>query len=95
MFVIEGNLRTGVGPMRIEWNEGELIGPEGIVRRVRAEAAAKEGIELGPFEGPTTRTRHLANPLSALFLLFEVFADDAIVSGDVPTRPPIPEGAIG
>jgi len=95
MFVFEGNLRSGIGPMRIEWNNGSLIGSEGIVQRVLNEARLMEGVELGPHEGPRVRTRHLASDLSALFLIMQVFADDAVITGDVPARPSIPEGAVG
>jgi len=98
MFRVSGMLRGSVrGAYRmVTWDNGRVIGDADAVEMVVADARLREGEAVGPIEGPTTGRRHLRSPLSALIIMSSLFDPDTLVlSGDVPERPPIPEGAIG
>lgn len=80
--------------VRVDWDNGRLMGDQDGIIAVLAEAEANDGEPVGPHEGPVTFRDHLTSDLSAMILMAQALAP-AVVTGDVPVRPAIPEGAIG
>ena len=81
----------------VEWREGgRLFGDAAFVAEIAAEAALLSGRDIGPEEGPYTRYKHLSSPISAGIVIASLMVGGTVtVSGDVPERPAIPEGAKG
>lgn len=80
----------------ITWDAGRLSGDDDLVAAALATARnlVELGVDVGPVCGPYTSRDHLASGISAITLLWDLFAESPLASGDVPHRPPIPEGAI-
>ena len=98
MFYVQGYLvidRDRQARRFVRWDAGAIDGDATAVALVQSKAASLDGRAGGPIEGPTTERNHLASGLSTLFILRDVFADDALYSGDVPVRPALPDGAVG
>jgi hypothetical protein len=98
MFSICGSLRDDrLWRYSLTWDGGELSGDDLPIAWVLARADELDGVLVGPVEGPYTSTRcqHLQEPTSALYVITGVFTKGAELSGDIPMRPAIPEGAIG
>jgi hypothetical protein len=83
-------------PRALCWDNGSLSGDPALVAAAVERAAAQAGEHVGPVEGPYSTTHHLSYPISALINMSDLFIPSTLsLSGDVPERPPIPEGAIG
>lgn len=96
-FTVSGTQRDSGERLSVTWSDGMLDSDEpGLVLLIIGRAATLEGKTVGPPEGPYTKERHLQNPLSALILMCEQFdTEDIRITGDMPRRPDIPDGAIG
>ena len=71
--------------VQVTWTDGEIVGDTPIARAVRERAIAMEGQYVGHPEGEGTFTNHLANPLSAVFLMRPLFDRQMCTgTGDVP-----------
>ena len=75
-------------------DDNELSGDAAAVERFLTYASLLEGIYVGWETGPGGEYAHLADPYRILFMLRTVFAEDAIVTGNPPYPPDLPEGAI-
>jgi hypothetical protein len=95
VFSIQGRIANSNRTYVLTWDAGNLDGDMIPVRAVQALAQGAEGSPVGPVEGPYTRRNHLSSPLSTLILCARVFDPGFRTGGDVPIRPPIPEGATG
>lgn len=77
----------------VQWKDGKVRGTQFIKDVIEAQAKAYKGIGLGPvgqyYSGPP-----LKDPLSALFLMREVFDEIVDATGDVPEAADVPEGAV-
>ena len=84
----------GKDDWNLGWDNGELFGDISLATAVQVEAALREGQPFGPPGGPYTLNNHLSSPLSALFLMREVFGFQNLLEseGDVPHLDPPPEG---
>lgn len=80
-------------PYTVQWDDGKIRGTEIIKDIIQAEAKAYEGVPIGPV-GQYTEKAHLKNPLSALFLMRNIFDEILAVTGDVPEADELPEGAV-
>jgi hypothetical protein len=82
--------------VQVTWDNGRLTGDTLAILLVETAARRAElrGIPVGPPSGPYTTENHLADLLSALFLTRELLGDDITATGDVPTVPEIPKGAV-
>jgi hypothetical protein len=78
----------------ITWEDGVLSGDAVAVELLELRARALEGREVGPPTGPFTVRRHLANPLSTVFLIRALLGDEITASGEVPIPSPLPEDAV-
>lgn len=80
----------------LTWQGGALSGDAAMIAAAHERARALEGHSVGPYGGPYTVRDHLADPLSALFLLLDLFLPyGREAGGDVPVRAELPKGAIG
>lgn len=98
MFTVTGIPGDALYPRRraVTWRDGTLSGDAVLIAVATERATALHGHPVGPHEGLVTTHSHLASPLSALFILCDLFIPGTVdLSGDVPQRPPIPNGAIG
>lgn len=91
MFTVKGKLLNK--PYSITYDAGRLTGDRLIVDLVNMEARLKEGQPVGPV-GQYTDSNHLQDPLSALFIIQDVFTSVDEVTGDIPEADEVPEGAI-
>lgn len=82
-------------PRTLRWDAGRLGGDPLLVSRVLSDLKQLEGVPIGPPEGPTTITRHVRDGISTLTYVLSIMEDGALVTGNPPQRPPIPEGMIG
>jgi hypothetical protein len=74
----------------------KLIGDEVAIEYANVISKRKEGQAIGPVGCYDVTTKHLEDPLAALFLLTEyVFTTVESVSGEVPQAPQLDDGAIG
>jgi hypothetical protein len=95
-FTVSGQLRQGGITARVEWSDGKLTGESRAVCAVLTEAARREGQFVGVPDGPYTRHHHLNDSFSALLLIVGIFEPDSrMLSGDIPVRQPVPDGAVG
>ena len=56
--------------VEVTWSDGLLSGDAHIVSMAHLNAAAKEGCTVGWPGGSTTKSNHLADPLSASYLIY-------------------------
>ncbi len=80
------------------WEDGVLTGSRVAVTEFRNTALTNEGKGFGPHEGPYNYTDHILNPWSVVGIIEQMYIGytlETTASSDFPTRPPIPEGAIG
>ena len=70
----------------VTWDDGNLGGDPRAVALIRGEAIQKDGIMLGPPEGPHTMKNHIDSPLSTVCLAANVFAAGFRVTGDFEGR---------
>lgn len=98
MFSVTGKLNGFPDEYHtLEWDDGRLTGEPWLVLIAESESAAREGQPLGPVEGPFSVHDHLrdSSGIGALNVLFEMFEPGtARVSGDIPSREPLPDGAV-
>ena len=93
-FVATGQLTGSSRIASVQWEDGRLSGDAGAVALALLLATTADPV--GPPEGPYTERDHLQDPLSAIMLIRDLFQPGTVsVEGDIPTRPAIPEGAIG
>lgn len=92
MYTVTGRYRRK--QYTVEWNDGKLRGTDFIKTAIRANAEALEGRAVGPV-GQYTTTKHLKDPLSALFVMLDFFDEITEVTGDAPEAEAVPEGRIG
>ena len=85
-YTVTGTAKNG-NQVSITWEDGRLSGDYVTVKLAESLAEALEGEPVGPVCGPYTTTNHLADPLSAIFILREVIEVQS-AAGDVP-KPPI------
>jgi hypothetical protein len=78
----------------ITWDDGALSGDQTAVDILQIRAKVLEGTDVGPPTGPYTVRRHLADPLSTIFLMRDLLGEDITADGDVPEPPPVPDGAV-
>lgn len=72
--------------VQVTWTGGVLAGDKAAVDEVKALAQVLEGTAVGPEpDGPFTYANHLANPLSALLLIEDVFDDVIRRVGQLPS----------
>jgi hypothetical protein len=97
MFSVAGRLPGNERRVILTYYEsGTVEGDPVALARLYDLVEDSAGVAVGPVEGPYTYKDHLSDPLSAAILIGRVFESGSwITSGNVPTRPPIPEGAIG
>lgn len=88
-YTVQGTFRDR--PIELTWENGTLSGDEIVCRLLEIESRLMD--TTGPSGGPYTTEDHLSNPLSALFII-EVLVNIVEVSGEVPTIPDVPDGAI-
>lgn len=75
--------------------KGKLSGDRLLIEQATDDARALESRPVGFPEGPQTNQNHLASPLSAAWIMGELFEPAAIrVSGKRTRWPGIPPGAI-
>lgn len=91
-FTIQGKLLGRL--CTVTYDRGELTGDEFAVESARRRAEALEGQAVGPVCGPYTTTGHLREPLSAAFIISDVFDEVTGAWGDLPEPPPVPDDAI-
>lgn len=85
MFTIKG---------KYHGREAEITGDEFFIRMLQCEAEAMEGHLVDfPTMGGTTHN-HLRDPLSAHYLIMELFEEVYESCGDIPRLPDVPDGAI-
>ena len=89
MFTVTGIFEGVVAS--VTWDAGEFVVNQetdeadvAAILGVELRAARLAGQEVGPVGGPYTFENHLADPLSALFVIREAFDEIGIVEGDVP-----------
>lgn len=78
----------------VRWQNGTLTGDALLVALLPMYERALEGASLGPVGGPYRNRDYLSDPLSAVFLMREVFDSIAASGGDLPVPPTVPAGAI-
>jgi len=91
MFTVKGKLLNK--SYSVTYDAGRLTGDRPIVDLVKIEARVQEGQPVGPV-GQYTDGDHLQDPLSALFLIKDVFTSIDEVTGEIPEADDAPEGAI-
>lgn len=87
----------GTSEATVTWVDGVLRGgrpgqaPTGwdiaALAAIELKALRLEGREVGPIPGPYTTADHIDDPLSALFVMREVFEVIVSTRGDVPEAP--------
>jgi len=92
-YTVIGTAKNG-DKVTVTWEDGKLTGDYVTVRRAESLAKMLEGERVGPVCGPYTESDHLSDPISTLVILREII-DITDITGNVPQRPPIPDGAIG
>lgn len=91
MFIIRGKWMGK--EYKVIWDKGKLTGDFAMIRLITDEAESLEGI---PISFPTyvsSAYNHLKSGLSVLKIAYNVFDEIIEITGDVPTVPPVPEGA--
>jgi len=96
-FNVTGTIRGQ--PVTLTYSKGLIGGPTLTgdalaVEEVEFMVQALQGTSLGPVGGPYFTKNYLKEPLAAVFLIREVFDEDAEFTGDVPEPPRAPKGAI-
>jgi len=76
------------------WDNGKLSGSLKLINALRRRAALLEGTLVGPVGGPFTQRHHLQDPLSAIYLVWDLFDEDPKASGEIPYPPKVPKDAI-
>lgn len=97
MFTVQGQIR-GLGETyyAISWDAGQLDGPPWLQVLAQIDADVRDGEPLGPVGGPYSTTRHLRNETGALRILTDLFTSSSVrITGDVPSRESLPDGAVG
>ena len=100
MFTVTGQLRGFPATEResIAWHDGVVTAEPWLALIAAAEDSARTGERIGPVGGPYATGNYLADRsgLPALRILTDLFEPETVhVSGDIPAREPLPEGAVG
>ncbi|SFU40162.1 hypothetical protein SAMN05421543_101472 [Alicyclobacillus macrosporangiidus] len=96
-FTARFRWRSAKEVAEVTWEDGRLSGDPVLTRLIESTARGLEGMPIGFPTGGQTVTDHLSDPFSALYIMrFRLpepieFLD---AGGEVPTLPPVPDGAI-
>lgn len=92
MFILIGKV---IGrEAQVTWDQGVITGDNELVKRITMGARALEGIDVSFPTMEGTTYNHLANPLSALYLIRNTFDEVLCSKGKVPQLPRVRKGAI-
>lgn len=90
-YTVKGYINKRIAT--VTWQDGKLDGDITAVRMVELQAELLEGRMVGPV-GIYTTQDHLSSDLSALMIIADVMDGVISVTGNVPTAPLPPEGAV-
>lgn len=91
MFTVIGKIQGH--DATVTYDNGKLTGILSAVQIVEILAANSDGRLIGPVNQYTEKD-HLKTPLSALFLIQEVFTEITEITGDIPEPAEVPENGI-